>query len=154
MAAGSLTNSAVAMQLVEGCLAHIAGRVQGKMPIVPVPVTELERASVSLEPGGQAMMYPVGTGSGVFIDLSGNVATVWYVGGDFDRGLDAFETMIKGHRSKRLKDEAMAEAKQRVRAYEVELGSGRVAHVAVEYAERGAARERFLVRVSAQVRKN
>lgn len=153
MAAGQLTNSAVAMQLVEGCLAHIAGRVQGKMPIVPVPVTDLERGSVGLQAGGQAMMYPVG-GSGVFVDLTGNVATVWYVGGDFDRGLDAFETMLKGHRSKRLKDEAMSEAKQRVRAYEVDLGGGRVAHVAVEYAERGAARERFVVRVSAQVRKN
>lgn len=153
MAAGSLTNSAVAMQLVEGCLAHIAGRVQGKMPIEPVAATEIERASVGLEAVGQTLMYPVG-GSGVFIDLSGSVATVWYVGADFDRGLDAFEAMLKSRRSKRLKDEASSEAKQRVRAYEVDLGGGRMAHVAVEYAERGAARERFLVRVSAQVRKN
>jgi hypothetical protein len=98
-------------------------------------------------------MYPLGK-AGVFVDLSGSVATVWYIGGDFDSGLDAFETMIKTQRAKRLKDESSPEPKQRVRSYEFDLGGGRLAHVIVEYAERGAARERFLVRVGAQVRRN
>lgn len=148
-----LTPSTLAAQLVEGSLAHIAGRTQAQPGIVPVPVTDLERSGVGLAAGGQTMMYPLGR-TGVFIDHSGSLATIWFVGGDFDRGLDAFEEMLKSQRAKRLKDEAAQEARQRVRSYEVDLGGGRLAHVAVEYAERGAARERFLVRVSAQVRRN
>jgi hypothetical protein len=148
-----LTPSKLAAQLVEGTLAHIAGRGQAHVSILPVQVTELERASVGLPTAGQTMMYPLGA-VGVFVDLSGSVATVWFVGGDFDSGLDAFETMIKTQRAKRLKDESSPEPKQRVRSYEFDLGGGRLAHVIVEYAERGAARERFLVRVGAQVRRN
>lgn len=148
-----LTPSKLAVQLVEGSLAHIAGRTQAQPGILPSPVTDIERASVGLPAGGQTMMYPLGP-TGVFIDLSGSVATVWFVGGDFDRGLEEFEAMLKSQRAKRLKDEAAQEPRQRVRTYEVDLGGGRLAHVAVEHAERGAARERFLVRVSAQVRRN
>lgn len=148
-----LTPSKLAVQLVEGSLAHIAGRPHALPSIVPVEVTELERSSVGLSGGGQTMMYPLGP-VGVFIDLSGSVATIWFVGGDFDRGLDEFESMLKSQRAKRLKDEASPEARQRVRSYEVDLGGGRLAHVVVEYAERGAARERFVVRVGAQVRRN
>lgn len=148
-----LTPSKLAVQLVEGSLAHIAGRTQAQVQILPVQVSDLERASVGLTGVGQTMMYPLGQ-TGVFIDLSGSVATIWFVGGDFDRGLEAFESMLKSQRAKRLKDEASPEARQRVRSYEVELGGGRLAHVIVEYAERGAARERFLVRVGAQVRRN
>lgn len=148
-----LTPSKLAVQLVEGSLAHIAGRTQAQPQILPVAVTDIERASVGLSSGGQTMMYPLGK-TGVFMDLSGSVATIWFVGGDFDRGLDEFEGMLKSQRAKRLKDEAAPERGQRVRSYEVDLGGGRLAHVAVEYAERGAARERFLVRVGAQVRRN
>ncbi len=148
-----LTPSKLAVQLVEGSLAHIAGRTHALPSIVPVEVTELERSSVGLSGGGQTMMYPLGP-VGVFIDLSGSVATIWFVGGDFDRGLDEFESMLKSQRAKRLKDEASPETRQRVRSYEVDLGGGRLAHVVVEYAERGAARERFVVRVGAQVRRN
>ena len=151
--AAQLTQSKLAAQLVEGCLAHISGRTPAEVAIVPVPVTDLERASVGLTSVGQTLMYPLGPSS-VFVDLSGSVATVWYVGGDFDRGLEAIEALIKTHRSKKLKDEASSEARQRVRSYEVELGGGRLAHVIIQYAERGAARERFLVSVGAQVRRS
>lgn len=148
-----LTPSTLAAQLVEGSLAHIAGRTQTQLDLVPVPVTDVERASVGLPAPGQTMMYPLGP-VGVFMDLSGSTATIWYMGGDYDRGLEAFETMLKSQRAKRLKDDSGSEPRQRVRSYEVDLGGGRLAHVVVEYAERGAARERFLVRVGAQVRKN
>ena len=148
-----LTPSKLAAQLVEGSLAHIAGGPQVQPPIAPVEVTNIERASVGLASSGQTMMYPLGP-TGVFIDLSGTQATVWFVGGDFDRGLEEFEAMLRSQRAKRLKDEASQESRQRTRSYEVELGGGRLAHVVVEYAERGAARERFLVRIGAQVRRN
>jgi hypothetical protein len=153
MAAAGLTNSQVAAKLVEGCLAHIAGNVQGKMPISPAPVTELERASVGLKQTGQTMFYPLGD-SGVFIDLDGAIVTIWYVGGDYDRGLQALEGVLKaGHKVKQLKDDAAGVPKQRIRSYEVELGGKRLAHVVADYAERGAQQERFRVRIVAQVRK-
>lgn len=154
MAPTPLTNSKLAMQLVEGSLAYIAGRVQGQMPIIPIEVTAIERASAGLTGAGQAWMYPLND-SGVFIDMSGATATIWFIGGDYDRALEALEALLKsGHRAKQLKDEAMAEPKQRARSFEVDLGNARLAHVIAEYSERGAQRERFRVRVIAQVRKN
>jgi hypothetical protein len=76
------------------------------------------------------------------------------VQGDYDRGLEALEAVLKaGHKVKQLKDEAAGAPKQRIRSYEVELGGKRLAHVIADYAERGAQPERFRVRVVAQVRK-
>jgi hypothetical protein len=155
MAAAGFTHSQLAAKLVEGCVAHIAGNVQGKMPVTPVPISELERADAGLKQGGQTLLYPVNKDGGVFLDLQGSTATIWYITGDFDRGLAALEGALKasGHSVKQLKDEAQSAPRQRTRSYEVELGGGRMAHVIAEYAERGAQPERFLVRVVAQVRK-
>lgn len=151
--AAQLTNSKLAAQLVEGCLAHISGNLPNKISIASIPATDLERASVGLQQGGQTMFYPLAD-SGVFIDLHGAVATVWYVGGDYERGLEALESMLKsGRKVKQLKDESAGAAGQRVRDFEVDLGSKRVAHVIADYAERGSRPERFRVRVIAQVRK-
>jgi hypothetical protein len=155
MSAAAFTHSEIAAKLVGGALAHIAGNVQGKMPIAPILTTELERATVGLPQGGQTLFYPLSRESGVYMDLSGSVATVWYINGDQDRALPAIDAALKSNSQgvKQLKDESTASPKERMRSYEVELGGGRLAHVVVEYAERGAPRERFLVRVSAQLRK-
>lgn len=153
MTAGQQSHSEFAAKVVEGCLAHIAGRSQGELPIIPIPASPIERSNVGLTGAGQTLMYPVGS-SAVYMDLTGSTATVWFMGGDYDRGLERLETLFKAHRGRQLKDEAQAEPKQRARYYEVDLGGGRMALVIAEYAERGAARERFLVRVVAQVRKN
>jgi hypothetical protein len=52
MNAAGLTHSQVAVMLIDGALAHIAGNIQGKMPIEPVSrSTDIERASVGLEAG-------------------------------------------------------------------------------------------------------
>lgn len=155
MTGAGMTHSQLAATLIEGCLGHIAGNVRGKMPIEAVPATGLERADVGLAQGGQTLFYPLTSDTGVYVDLSGSVATVWFLGGDFERGLIALDDLLKrsGAKVKQLSDESGAAPKRRVRAYQVELGGGRMAHVAAEYDERGAAQERFLVRVSAQVRK-
>ncbi|MBX3428120.1 MAG: hypothetical protein KF779_00905 [Hyphomonadaceae bacterium] len=156
MSTTSFTESEIAAKLVEGCLAHIAGDVSGEMPIVPVPISELQRADAGLAQGGKALLYPVSKDGGVFLDLNGSLATIWFVNGDFQRGLAALDRMLKatGRRVKQLKDEPRDAPKNRVRSYEVDCGGdGRLAHVVVEYAEAGARPERFFVRVSAQVRK-
>ena len=154
MAASGFTHSELAAKLVEGCLAHIAGNVQGKMPIMPEPATELERADVGLPQVGQTLFYPLGPESGVYVDLSGAVATVWFTSGDFDRALAAVEASMKqNHRVKQLQDEPSGEPKVRRREYEVECGSSRLAHVVIHYAERGARPERFRAHITALVRK-
>ena len=155
MSTAGLTHSQVAVMLIDGALAHIAGNVQGKMPMAPVLTTELERATAGLPQGGQTLFYPLSRETGVYMDLSGSVATIWYMNGDYDRALPAIDAVLKSNSrgAKQLKDEAAASPKERTRSYEVDLGGGRLAHVIVEYAERGAPRERFLVRVGAQMRK-
>ncbi len=155
MTGASMTHSQLAALLIEGCLGHIAGNVRTKMPIEAVPVTGLERAEVGLAQGGQTLFYPLSSETGVYVDLAGSVATVWFLGGDFERGIGALDDLLKrsGVQVKQLSDETGAAPKRRVRSYQVELGGGRLAHVVAEYDERGASQERFLVRVGAQVRK-
>lgn len=152
MSAAGLTHSQVAVMLIDGALAHIAGNVQGKMPLAPETVTHFDRASVGLKPGGQTLLYRIGE-DGVYVDLTGSLATIWYVGGDFDRGLAATDTLMKKYRAKQLKDEALEVPKQRRRVYEVDFGNGRLSSVNVEYAERGAQWERLRVIVAAFARK-
>jgi hypothetical protein len=155
MAAG-LTHSQFAAQLVGRSLRHIAGKPLDERPAIkPVPVTDLERASVGLQQGGQTMYYPLNRDTGVYFDLAGSVATVWFVNNDFDRGVTALDEALKasGFKVKQLKDDSAGAPKQRTRSYEVDLGDRRVAHVIADYAERGGQPERFLVRVGAQVRK-
>lgn len=156
MAAG-LTHSQLATKLlVEGCLANIAGNVQGRMPVAPVALTHIERADIGLPEGGNTLFYPLAT-TGVFFDLEGPKATVWFTDADYDRALDLFEAAMKRAfpRTKQLKDVANPkEANVRFRAYEVDFGNSRLAVVEVDYAKRGAATKRFAVRVTAQARKN
>lgn len=153
MTAAGYTHSQLAVMLVDGALAHIAGNVQGKMPFSPEPVTALERAQVGLPQNGQTMLYRLGEG-GVFIDLSGSVATVWFTEGDYDRALAAVDAAMKQkYRVKQLGDQAQPVPKQRRRNYEVDFGNSRLAHVVVDYAERGATPARFMVKIGAQVRR-
>jgi hypothetical protein len=156
MAPAGLTHSQLATKLlVEGCLANIAGNVQGKMPMAPVPLSELERAEIGLQQGGHTMFYPLDA-TGVFIDLMGAKATVWFNDADYDRALETFEAaMMRAFpRTRQLKDGASPrDAGTRERTYEVDLGGSRMALVGVEYAKRGAASKRFVARVVAQARK-
>ena len=152
MSAAGLTHSQVAVMLIDGALAHIAGNVQGKMPMKPEPVADIDRASVGLKPGGQTLLYRVEK-DGVFIDLTGSHATVWFVDADFDRALAATDALMKKYRAKQTKDEALEIPKQRRRVYDVDLGGGRLSTVNIEYAERGAQLQRLREIVAAIARK-
>lgn len=152
MSAAGLTHSQVAVMLIDGALAHIAGNVQGKMPMKPEPVADIDRASVGLKQGGQTLLYRVAK-DGVFIDLTGAVATVWFVDADFDRALAATDALLKKYRAKQASDEALELPKQRRRVYEVDFGNGRLATLKIDYAERGAQNQRFRAVVGAFARK-
>jgi hypothetical protein len=155
MAAAGIKHSQLAAKLiVEGCLAHIAGNVQGRMPVAPTPLSEIERAERGLDQGGNALFYPIDEKGGVGFDLNGATATVWYGDGDFDRGLETLEVAMKNaYRVKQLKDEALPAPKVRRRTYEVDFGNSRLALVVADYAERGAQDQRFIVRIIGQIRK-
>ncbi|OQW59164.1 MAG: hypothetical protein A4S17_01015 [Proteobacteria bacterium HN_bin10] len=154
MAAAGYTHSQLAVMLIDGALAHVAGNVQGKMPFAPVPATELERAEAGLPQNGQTYFYALGQAGGVYIDMSGSVATVWFMDGDYDRALAATDAAMKQkYRVKQLGDEALPVPKQRRRNYEVDCGNSRVAHVVVEYSEHGAKPARFWVKIGAQIRR-
>jgi hypothetical protein len=154
MAASAMSHSQLATKLiVEGCLAHVAGDVQGKMPVVPIPLTMLERADIGLKQGGQTLFYPLPP-TGVFLDLSGAAATVWFTSDASDQALGALETAMKRAypSAKQLKDEPHpTDARLRARSYQVDLGNSRMALVQVEYPNKGGVQ--FLTRVVGQVRR-
>jgi hypothetical protein len=156
MATGGLTHSQFATKLiVEGCLANIAGNVQGQMPVVPVPMTELQRADLGLKQGGVTYYYPLDP-NGVVFDLQGSTAIVWYTGNDCGSALATFEQALKrAHPNVRQRGDRVHpdDPEARHRAYEVDLGGSRRALVDVEYPAPGAPPKRFWVRVTAFARK-
>lgn len=152
MSAAGLTHSQVAVMLIDGALAHVAGNAQGQMPIKPEPVADIDRARVGLKQGGQTLLYRVGP-DGVFVDFYGQTATIWFVEADFDRALAGTDALLKKYRSKQVSDEALEVPKHRRRVYEVDFGNGRLATVNVEYADRGAQPQRFRTIVAAFARK-
>jgi len=153
MVAAGLTHSQLAVMLIDGSLAHIAGNPQGKMPITPERVEDLDRAMVGLKPGGQTLLYRVGEpGDGVFIDLNASLATIWFVNADFDRALAGVDQMLKKYRAKQMSDEASEVPKHRQRVYEADFGNRRLATVKIDYAERGAEPQRFRAIVAAFAR--
>jgi hypothetical protein len=142
--------------VVDGCLAMVAGKVQGKMPMEGVAVTELERSGLGLRPGGKTIFYALSE-SGVFLDLDHTTASVFFADFDFDRALPAIDSALKRAypQAKQLKDTPHPRKKDfRYRSYEVDFGSGRLALVELESPEASAKQRKFVARVLPQARKN
>ncbi len=155
MAEAGLTHSQLATKLiVEGCIAHVAGNVQGKMPIAPIPLTELERADISLKQGGHTVFYPLPP-TGVFLDLHGPASMVWFTGSDVSKALGVLEAELKRKypRAKQLKDSEHPQQRgARLRTYEVELGGSRVAALNIEYPTSSSASQ-FRAQIVAMARR-
>ncbi|MBI3438008.1 MAG: hypothetical protein HY054_05050 [Proteobacteria bacterium] len=142
--------------VVDGCLATVAGAVQGTVPIEGMSVTELERAELGLAQGGKTVFYPLGK-NGVFLDLSGTSASVFYSDQDFDRALPALDAALKrAHpNAKQVKDTPHPRKKDyRFRSYEVDFGNGKLAVVEVDAAEKAAREHTFAVRIMPMARRN
>jgi hypothetical protein len=155
--AAQMKHSELAAKLVvDGCLAIIAGNVQGKMPMEGVPVTELERNELGLRQGGKTMFYPLNE-SGVFLDLNRTTGSVFFADYDFDRALPAIDAALKRAypQAKQLKDSPHPRKKNfRFRSYEVDFGNGRLAILEVDSPEAAAKRRKFVARIFPQARKN
>lgn len=153
MAAISNTELAVKL-LVEACLGKIAGTVTGSMPIAPSPLSELERSELGLAQGGNTVFYP-SPPTGVFLDMNGATATVFFSGADAERALDPVEKAMKAAypNTKQLKDESDESDKtRRKRSYQIDFGNSRLALVEILYPQRSG--RPFTARVTAQARKN
>jgi hypothetical protein len=152
-----LTHSQLAAVIVvDGALAHIAGAVQGKMPVQGMQVTMLERADLGLTQGGVTFFYPVDS-SGVFFDMNGAVASVFFADADYDEALATVEAAMKRAypKSKQIKDGLHPrKEKFKYRAYEVDAGNGKLALVEFDIPTSNAQQKRFETRVIAQARKN
>ena len=151
--AGMKHSELAAKLIVEGCVAHAAGQVRGEMPVAPVSLTELERADIGLAQGGATLFYPLPP-TGVFIDMAGTSATVWFTQADSDLALEALDRALKSAypRTKQLKDSVHSSQKDvRERAYEVDFGNSRLALIEVEYPARGSTK--FVARVAGMARK-
>lgn len=121
-----------------------------------MPVTDLERQELGLSQGGNTAFYPLGQG-GVFLDLHDANATVFYADHDYDRALSALDAALKRAypKTKQIKDSAHPRKRNfRFRAYEVDLGNGKMALVEVDAPERSADKHKFVARVVSMARKN
>ncbi|MBS0385760.1 MAG: hypothetical protein JSS00_10485 [Proteobacteria bacterium] len=152
-----MSHSELAAKLVvDGCLAIAAGTVQGRLPIEGMAVTELERAELGLPQGGKTVFYPLRE-SGVFLDLSGAGASVFFADHDFDRALPALDSALKRAypSAKQSKDSPHPRKKNhRFRTYEVDFGNGKLALIEVDAPEAAARRRKFVARVVPMMRKN
>jgi hypothetical protein len=155
--AGQLSHSELAAKLVvDGCLAIIAGNVQGKLPVEGVPVTALERNELGLRQGGKTAFYPLKQ-SGVFLDLNGTSGSVFFADQDFDRALQALDAALKRAypKAKQLKDSPHPRKKNhRFRSYEVDFGNGKLALVEVDAPDAAAKKHKFIARIFPMARKN
>ncbi|WP_395646608.1 hypothetical protein [Terricaulis sp.] len=152
--AGMTLSDLTTKLFVEGCLAAIAGNAQGEMPMKPEPLTELQRADLGLAQATPTVFYPLPP-SGVFFDMAGAIATVWFAAGDSDKALQKVEAAMKRAypNTKQLGDDVDEHDKfLRKRSYQVDFGNSRLGLVELHYPAKGP--RNFIARVTAQQRKN
>ena len=154
--ASELSHSELAATIVEGCITMVAGDMQGALPIEGIPLSDLERADLGLAQGGRTAFYPLKQ-SGVFLDLNRSTCSVFFADHDFDRALPAVEAALKRAypRAKQVKDGPHPSLKDyRFRAYEIDLGGGKLALVELDVPGANASQRKFVARVDAQARRN
>jgi hypothetical protein len=154
--ASELSHSELAAKIVEGCIMMVAGDMKGSLPMDGIPLSELERAELGLAQGGRTAFYPLKE-SGVFLDLNRSTCSVFFADYDFDRALPVVEAALKRAypRAKLIKDGPHPSLKDyRFRAYEIDLGGGKLALVELDTPGANASKRKFVARVDAQARKN
>lgn len=154
MSAGIAPSALVATLVVDGALAMIAGKVKGTAPVEGRALQPGERDRLGLKPGGLAIFYPAGE-EGVFFDMNGSEATIFYNGGDCEQGIATFEAALKvAHPNTRYLGEVPNpnSAMMRSRGYEVDLGQGRLATIDASFPAGPGGQRQFAVRVFAKKR--
>jgi hypothetical protein len=154
---GRLKHSEVAAKLaIEGAVSAIGGKVRGELGLTPRVIGAREKADLGIDDVGNTLFYEVGD-SGVFFHTDGAFTTIWYAGGDLDKGIGALDAHIKKlyPDAKRVKDEEHAsEPGYRLRTYDIKLPHNHLAIVDAIYPSGRARGPKFLIRVTAMARQN
>lgn len=152
-----MKHSEVAAKLaVEGAVAAIGGTVKGTLGMTPRVITPQEKAELGMADIGDTLFYAVGEG-GVFFHTDGAFTTIWFAGGDYDKGVQALDSLVKKHYpdAKRVKDEPHAEQPgYNLRTYDIRLPGNHLAIVDSIYVTRSDADKKFMIRVTAMARQN
>jgi hypothetical protein len=150
-------HSEVAAKLaIEGTVGAIAGTVRGQLGLTPRVLGPQEKADLGMSSEGDTLFYPIGD-SGVFFHTDGAFTTIWYAGGDYDKGIDTLDALIKRSYpdAKRVKDEPHSEQKGfNLRTYDIRLPGNHLAIVDTVYVSGRAPEKKFMIRVTAMARQN
>lgn len=156
MSQSSISYSQLAATLaVDGAISMIAGTTQGKAPVESVTLSPEERIKLGVGPAGATLFFPAGgpKEDGVFFDLNGDKATLWYNGGDCEVGMQALEAALKkAHPTARYLGEAknVKEPTMLTRVYEVALGDGKSAVIEASFPGSTGGKRQFAVRIFAK----
>lgn len=154
MNAPTLTHAEFAAKLVvDGCVPIVEGKTPGKMPIEGMPLDDAAKAAADAHPGSLAVFYPVGD-SGVFMQMHGSNARVWYKGVSTDGALETLEKAIQ-----RAYPQAVFRSQvehtlpgMSVRLYRIEFGGKHFADIEASYPTTLDVPQQFVVRVHARER--
>ncbi|MEQ1490959.1 MAG: hypothetical protein ABL932_10470 [Terricaulis sp.] len=151
------THSEVAAKLaIEGAVAAIGGTVQGTLGLTPRMLSPKEKEELGWLDIGDTLYYPVND-SGVFFHTDGAYTTIWFIGGDFDKGAATLDKLIlrKYPDAKRVKDEPHAEQPgYNLRTYDIRLPSSHLAIVDTIYVAGRTSEKKFMIRITAMARQN
>ena len=141
--------------VIDGALATVGGTVRGKAPVEPVVLSPEEHQRIGVPADRLVLFYPA-EDDGVFFDVGGSTATIYFRGGDCGSALQVFEQALKrAYPSAKQLDDAVnaLSPEMRSRAYEVDLGQNKLAVVDVAYPAPGKSGRQFAVRVFAHQRR-
>jgi hypothetical protein len=150
--AAALTHQDMAIKLVvEGALRIVRGQKPAQMPIEALPLTDEEKEKAGANPKALVVFYPVGD-TGVFLQMLGHQARVWFTGADCDGVVakleQAINTAYPGSTFNEEKPHMFA-PKTNVRLYNVPVDDKRFATVEATYPIDREAKQQFAVRVYA-----
>ena len=153
-----MKHSEVAAKLaVEGAVAAIGGTVKGTLGLTPRVISSQEKAQLGMADIGDTLFYAVGEDSGVFFHTDGAFTTIWFAGGDYDKGIQALDGLVKKKYpdAKRVKDGPHSEQPgYNLRTYDIRLPGNHLAIVDSIYVTRSDADKKFMIRVTAMARQN
>lgn len=141
---------------IEGAVAAIGGTVRGTLGVTPKVLGPNEKADLGMDSVGETLFYPVGE-AGVFFHTDGAFTTIWYVGGDHDKGITTLDNLVRKNYpdAKRVKDGPHeTQTGYNLRTYDIRLPGGHLAIVDTIYVTSPKAEKKFMIRVTAMARQN
>jgi hypothetical protein len=152
-----LTHAELAAKLVaEGFLNIVQGRLPAQIPVPALPLENAEEKRLAgASPTALVVHYPVGE-SGVFLQMDGHQARVWYHSVDTDGAVATLEkAIIAAHPNAKFVQHAPHSVTgMGVRVYRLEVDAKRFATIEATFPIDRTLQQRFSVRVFTQERTN